>query len=107
MAVTRSWTMPGTAPVMVSVPRHRASLRLAWMVAASLLVATGLWFVYQAKLQRMSGGPVLNLNVVTSGGVVCAGRARRRGGSGVWGRGGGAAFARRPGAESERGDLGG
>jgi len=66
MAVTRSWTMPGTAPVMVSVPRHGASLRLAWMVAASLLVATGLWFVYQAKLQRMSGGPVLNLNVVTS-----------------------------------------
>ena len=66
MAVTRSWTMPGTAPVMVSVPRHGASLRLAWMVVASLLVATGLWFVYQAKLQRMSGGPVLNLNVVTS-----------------------------------------
>jgi cell division protein FtsI/penicillin-binding protein 2/cell division protein FtsW (lipid II flippase) len=66
MAVTRSWTMPGTSPVVVGVPRHRTSLRLAWLVAASLLVATGLWFVYQAKLQRMSGGAVLNLNVVTS-----------------------------------------
>ena len=66
MAVTRSWTAPGTAPVMVSVPRHRTSVRLAWLVASSLLVATGLWFVYQAKLQRMSGAPVLNLNAVTS-----------------------------------------
>jgi cell division protein FtsI/penicillin-binding protein 2/cell division protein FtsW (lipid II flippase) len=30
------------------------------------VVATGLWFVYQAKVQRMSGGPVLNLNTVAS-----------------------------------------
>ena len=66
MAVTRSWTTPGTAPVMVSVPRHGASLGLAWLVAASLVVSTGLWFVYQAKVQRISGGPVLNLNLVTS-----------------------------------------
>ena len=42
------------------------SLSLAWLVASSLLVATGLWFVYQAKLQRMSSAPVLNLNAVTS-----------------------------------------
>ena len=66
MAVTRSWTAPGTSPVIVSVPRHRTSLSLAWLVASSLLVATGLWFVYQAKLQRMSSAPVLNLNAVTS-----------------------------------------
>src|ERR1019366_197694 len=66
MAVTRSWTAAGTAPVMVRVPRPMASVRLAWLAAASLLVATGLWFVYQAKVQRMSGGPVLNLNLVTS-----------------------------------------
>src|ERR1035437_10344673 len=66
MAVTRSWTVAGTAPVMVGVPRQQTSLRLAWLVAASLAVATGLWFVYQAKVQRMSGGPVLNLNTVAS-----------------------------------------
>jgi cell division protein FtsI/penicillin-binding protein 2/cell division protein FtsW (lipid II flippase) len=51
---------------MVRVDGHRTSVRLAWLVASSLLVATGLWFVYQAKLQRMSNGPVLNLNLVTS-----------------------------------------
>ena len=62
MAVTRSWTMPGTAPVMVRVERHRASVRLLWLAASSLLVAAGLWFVYQAKVQRMAGGPVLNVN---------------------------------------------
>ena len=33
---------------------------------ASLLVAAGLWFVYQAKVQRMAGGPVLNVNAVAS-----------------------------------------
>jgi cell division protein FtsI/penicillin-binding protein 2/cell division protein FtsW (lipid II flippase) len=66
MAVTRSWTTAGTAPVVVRVPRPMASVRLAWLAAASLLVATGLWFVYQAKVQRMSGAPVLNLNTVAS-----------------------------------------
>ena len=66
MAVTRSWTMPGTAPVMVRVERHRASVRLLWLAASSLLVAAGLWFVYQAKVQRMAGGPVLNVNAVAS-----------------------------------------
>jgi cell division protein FtsI/penicillin-binding protein 2/cell division protein FtsW (lipid II flippase) len=34
--------------------------------AASLLVAAGLYFVYQAKIQRLTGGPVVNLNAVTS-----------------------------------------
>jgi cell division protein FtsI/penicillin-binding protein 2/cell division protein FtsW (lipid II flippase) len=66
MAVTRSWTTAGTAPVMVRVPRPMASVKLAWLAAASLLVAAGLWFVYQAKVQRMSGAPVLNLNTVAS-----------------------------------------
>jgi cell division protein FtsI/penicillin-binding protein 2/cell division protein FtsW (lipid II flippase) len=51
---------------MVRVPRHMASVRFAWLAAASLLVVTGLWFVYQAKVQRMAGGPVLNLNTVAS-----------------------------------------
>src|SRR6185369_15912220 len=58
--------MPGTAPVMVRVEGHRASVRLAWLAASSLLVAAGLWFVYQAKVQRMAGGPVLNVNAVAS-----------------------------------------
>jgi cell division protein FtsI/penicillin-binding protein 2/cell division protein FtsW (lipid II flippase) len=43
-----------------------ATLKLAWLAAASLAVATGLWFVYQAKVERMSGAPVLNLNTVAS-----------------------------------------
>ncbi len=66
MAVTRSWTLAGPASVMVRVERRQASAKLAWLVAASLLVATGLWSVYQAKVQRMSGGPVLNVNAVAS-----------------------------------------
>ena len=66
MAVTRSWSTPGTAPVMVRVARRGTALRFAWLGAASLLVATGLYFVYQAKVQRMSGGPVVNVNAVTS-----------------------------------------
>ncbi len=66
MAVTRSWTLAGPAPVMVRVERRKASARLVWLVAASLMVAAGLWFVYQAKVQRMSGGPVLNVNAVAS-----------------------------------------
>ncbi|MCX6626181.1 MAG: FtsW/RodA/SpoVE family cell cycle protein [Candidatus Solibacter sp.] len=66
MAVTRSWTAAGTVPVMVRVPRHRTPVSMAWLATASLLVTTGLWFVYQAKVQRMSGGPVLNLNTVAS-----------------------------------------
>ena len=66
MAVTRSWTLAGPASVMVRVERRKASAKLAWLVAASLMVAAGLWFVYQAKVQRMSGGPVLNVNAVAS-----------------------------------------
>jgi cell division protein FtsI/penicillin-binding protein 2/cell division protein FtsW (lipid II flippase) len=66
VAVTRSWTLAGPAPVMVRVERRKASARLVWLVAASLVVAAGLWFVYQAKVQRMSGGPVLNVNAVAS-----------------------------------------
>jgi cell division protein FtsI/penicillin-binding protein 2/cell division protein FtsW (lipid II flippase) len=66
MAVTRSWTMTGTAPVMVRENRRAAPLRFACLVMSSLLVATGLWFVYQAKVQRMSGQPVLNVNAVAS-----------------------------------------
>ena len=56
VAVTRSWTMAGTAPVMVRVERTGPRCGFAWLAAASLLVATGLWFVYQAKVQRMAGG---------------------------------------------------
>src|SRR5512140_213908 len=66
MAVTRSWTVAGTAPVMVRVERRGTPARFALLVLSSLLVAIGLWFVYQAKVQRMSGGPVVNVNAVTS-----------------------------------------
>ncbi|MEO8372661.1 MAG: FtsW/RodA/SpoVE family cell cycle protein, partial [Candidatus Solibacter sp.] len=66
MAVTRSWTQPGTSPVLVRVPRRRVSVGFLWLLGASLLVATGLWSVYQAKVQRMSSAPVLNLNAVAS-----------------------------------------
>ena len=66
MAVTRSWTMAGPAPVIIPVQRRRSSHILAWLMASSLLVAAGVWFVYQAKLQRISENPVVNLNSVTS-----------------------------------------
>lgn len=66
MAVTRSWTTAGTAPVIVRVERPGARLQVAWLVASSVLVAVGLWFVYQAKVQRMSTGPVLNVNAIAS-----------------------------------------
>ena len=66
MAVTRSWTATGTAPVMVRVERRRGSLSLACLAAASVVVLAGLWFVYQAKVQRMSNAPVLNVNAVSS-----------------------------------------
>ena len=66
MAVTRSWTRPGTLPVMVRIPRREAPLRIAALIAASLLVAAGLWSVWQAKMQRISNAPVLNLNAVSS-----------------------------------------
>lgn len=66
MAVTRSWGAAGTAPVMVRVPRRAARAGFAGLAAASLLVAAGLWSVYQAKVQRMSHEHVLNLNAVTS-----------------------------------------
>jgi cell division protein FtsW (lipid II flippase)/cell division protein FtsI/penicillin-binding protein 2 len=51
---------------MVRVPRRRATVGLAWLVASSLVVAGGLWSVYRAKVLRTSHAPVLNLNVVTS-----------------------------------------
>ena len=66
MAVTRSWTGAGTAPVMVRAPRSSATVRFAWLLVSSLLVATGLGFVYQAKVQRISGTAVVNVNSVRS-----------------------------------------
>jgi cell division protein FtsI/penicillin-binding protein 2/cell division protein FtsW (lipid II flippase) len=51
---------------MVRVERRETSLRFAWLAAASLVVAAGLYFVYDAKVQRMSGAPVLNVNAVKS-----------------------------------------
>ena len=68
MAVTRSWTGAGAAPVLIRVEQRRTTLRLAWLVPASLLVATGLAFVYQAKVQRISTAPVLDVNAVSSPG---------------------------------------
>ena len=66
MAVTRSWTGAGTAPVMVRAPRSGATVKFAWLVLSSLLVAAGLGFVYEAKVQRISGAAVVNVNAVQS-----------------------------------------
>ncbi|MEO8596016.1 MAG: FtsW/RodA/SpoVE family cell cycle protein [Candidatus Solibacter sp.] len=64
--MTRSWTQPGTTPVILKVSRRRVSVGFLWLFAASLAVAIGLGFVFQAKMQRMSDAPVLNLNAVVS-----------------------------------------
>src|SRR5438477_12144942 len=64
MAVTRSWS--ATAPVMVRVERHGTALRVGWLAVTSILVAIGLWFVYDAKVQRILSGPVVNVNAVAS-----------------------------------------
>ena len=40
MAVTRSWTGAGTAPVMIRVERRAARLQVVWLLLSSLLVAT-------------------------------------------------------------------
>ena len=66
MAVTRSWAAAGAAPVMVRERRPGWSLGLGWLVPATVLVATGLGFVYYAKVQRMPVDPVLNVNAVSS-----------------------------------------
>jgi cell division protein FtsI/penicillin-binding protein 2/cell division protein FtsW (lipid II flippase) len=66
MPITRSWTAAGTAPVIVQARRPIPALRFFWLVAASTLVAAGLFFVYQAKVQRLSNIPVLNVNTVQS-----------------------------------------
>jgi hypothetical protein len=87
MAVTRSWTAAGTAPVMVRAPRSGATVRFAWLVVSSLMVAAGLGFVYQAKVQRMSGAAVVNVNAVRSAEEPIA-RSLRSAYSGTWsGRG--------------------
>jgi cell division protein FtsI/penicillin-binding protein 2/cell division protein FtsW (lipid II flippase) len=66
VAVTRSWTMAGAAPVMVRAQRRTTALSVAWLLLASLLVAAGLGFVYVAKIQRLSGSHPLNVNTAES-----------------------------------------
>ena len=68
MAVTKSWTAPGSSPVLVAIPKP-AARRAAWvwMAGASFFVAAGLAMVYAAKVARFdSGDHLVNLNTVSS-----------------------------------------
>ena len=68
MAVTRSWTAPGAAPLVVQVePRRPSRGEWLWLFCSSLLVAAGLLMVCFAKWQTFSGSEQLvNLNRVSS-----------------------------------------
>ena len=49
VAVTKSWTLAGAAPVVGSRGARRAAAKLVWLVGASLLVAAGLGMVYAGQ----------------------------------------------------------
>ena len=52
MAVTRSWTAPGSRPAVVAIKTPRAPRsEWLWLMAASLFVAAGLAMVFAAKSQ--------------------------------------------------------
>src|SRR5262245_33668545 len=75
MPLTKSWTekvipVP-TEPVRYAVPQRRSEF--VWLLLASVIVATGLSLVYQAKTQnyaeidaKLARNELLNLNAVTS-----------------------------------------
>src|SRR6478672_5757961 len=74
MPVTKSWTDKTIAPPVerIAAPIRRRS-ELPWLVAASLLVGTGLWLLFTAKTQaipdvesKLARNELLNLNAVTS-----------------------------------------
>lgn len=76
MAVTKSWTAEGTTPAVITVGnKARPGSGIAWMLAASVLVAAGLALVYTAKAPglasdqaRLAHGGLVNLNAVSSAG---------------------------------------
>ena len=71
MPVTRSWQR--TRIIAARGPGRRRIFRPPWLLAASVLVAAGLWQVYTAKTwtfaqseSRLARGELLNLNTVTA-----------------------------------------
>jgi cell division protein FtsI/penicillin-binding protein 2/cell division protein FtsW (lipid II flippase) len=74
VAVTKSWTAAGVAPVAIAVkPDKSPGGRIGWTVCASVLVAVGLGMVYSAKTlgfaaaqDRLLHGGLINLNTVAS-----------------------------------------
>ena len=74
MAVTRSWSAPGTRPAVVAVERPRPlRSELLWLLAASIFVIAGLAMVYTAKTVSLAGvtekldrGGLVNLNAVSN-----------------------------------------
>ena len=76
MAITRSWTAQGTAPVTIRAGRPaKPASDLQWLMAASLLVTMGLSLVYAAKTQnfaadaeRLGRGALVNINRVAGPG---------------------------------------
>jgi cell division protein FtsI/penicillin-binding protein 2/cell division protein FtsW (lipid II flippase) len=66
MAVTKSWV--AAAPAIIAVEKPPAVMSgVAWLVAASLLVAAGLVMAYAGKSQAFGeSGGLVNLNTVTS-----------------------------------------
>jgi cell division protein FtsI/penicillin-binding protein 2/cell division protein FtsW (lipid II flippase) len=68
VAVTRSWTARGAAPVVIAVEKPRPP-KSHWfsLVCASLLVACGLAMVYAGKTRGFAGAErLVNLNTVSS-----------------------------------------
>jgi cell division protein FtsW (lipid II flippase)/cell division protein FtsI/penicillin-binding protein 2 len=73
VAVTKSWTATGAAPVAIAAdPRTKPRSDIGWLLCASLLVAAGLGMVYAAKSQgfaaaaaRLREGGLVNLNTVS------------------------------------------
>ncbi len=73
MAVTKSWTTAGAAPVVIpGKRRRRLPIDFFWLLAASILVGGGLGIVYAAKMQALSAdaqrlerGELVNINTVS------------------------------------------
>src|SRR5450432_2157008 len=74
MAVTRSWTGPGSKPAIVAIEgRGQPPSEIWWLVSASLLVAAGLAIVYAAKAEpfasvaeKLHRGELVNVNTVSA-----------------------------------------
>ena len=74
MAVTRSWTGPGSKPAIVAIEgRGQPPSEIWWLVSASLLVAAGLAIVYAAKTEpfasvteKLHRGELVNVNTVSA-----------------------------------------